>query len=138
MNSLLIAMNVTVDGVLGRIRLDINAGHTLRLFGNNIFPVPEMQFPDFQESSFPGYARWSLDGQFDPTIKVRNGHYAIRSPEHVFTCTAASAHAVFGWWIVKDGLVKFAWRFPELVSLGPGVEIPVKVTLEALSLSLLA
>jgi len=137
MPQLLIATNWQVDNVLSTLGAALNVGHTLRLFSNNIFPHPSMQFADFQESSFPGYARWSLDGQFAPTIKVQDGHYAMRTVQHVFTCTGASPFAVYGWWMVKDGLVKFAFRFPTLVSLGPGVEIPVKVTIEALSLSLL-
>jgi len=138
MVSLLAAMNWQVDNVLSTLGAALNVGHTLRLFSNNIVPNPSMMFPDFQESSFPGYARWSLNDAFQPTTKVRNGHYAMRTFEHIFTCTGPSAFAVFGWWIVKDGLVKFAFRFPELVSLGTGVEIPVRVTIEALSLHLLA
>ena len=134
----LIALNWQVDNVLSTLGAALNVGHTLRLFSNNIFPHSSMTFPDFQESSFPGYARWSLNGQFQPTIKVADGHYAMRSPEHVFTCTGPSPFAVYGWWMVKDGQVKFAFRFPQLVSLGPGAEIPVKVTIEAMALHLLA
>jgi len=137
MPQLLIATNWQVENVLATLGAALNVGHTLRLFSNNIFPHPSMQFADFQESSFPGYARWSLNNAFQPTLKVADGHYAMRTFEHVFTCTGFSAFAVYGWWMVKDGLVKFAYRFPALVSLGQDVEIPVRVTIEAISMHLL-
>jgi hypothetical protein len=132
-----VATDTVLQFVIGTLRNELNVGHSLRLFSNNYIPVPNSSFLDFQESSFPGYARWNLNGVFEPQLKVRNGEWAIRSPQHTFTCTGASPFAVFGWWMVKNGLVKFAWRFPALVSLGPGVDIPVKLTLEALALSML-
>jgi len=137
MPSTLVATNTCVQFVIGQLRHQLNADHVLRLFGNNYIPGPNSTFADFQESSFPGYARWDLAGVFPPQFKVQEGEWAIQSPVHTFTCTGASSFAVFGWYIVNQGLVRYAYRFPELIPLGPGVEIPVRVTIESWALWLL-
>jgi len=137
MPSGIVATNTCVQFVIGQLRNQLNADHSLRLFSNNYIPGPNSTFVDFAESSFPGYARWNLNGVFAPQIKIQEGEWATISPTHVFTCTGASSEAVFGWYIVNQGLVRYAYRFPELVSLGTGIEVAVKVTLESWALWLL-
>lgn len=133
----IVATNTCMQFVMGQLWNQLNVNHALYLFSNNYIPGPNSQWIDFQEASFPGYARWNLNGVFPPFFKVQEGEYAIQSPVHTFTCTGASSLAVFGWYIVNQGLVRYAYRFPELISLGPGVEVSVRVTVESWALWLL-
>jgi len=133
MHTGIVATNSLVQFCIANMCNELNVGHSLRLFTNNYIPGPNSGVLDFQEASFPGYARWNLNGVFPPQVKVEEGYYASVTLPHTFTCTGASAFAVFGWFIIKDFIPKLAYRFPELIPLGPGVEFEVQVTLESVA-----
>jgi len=132
----LIVNNTLVQFAIANIRNELNVGHAMRLFVNDYTPTPASTVLDFQEASFPGYARWNLDGVFPPQVKVRDGFWAFATLYHTFLCVAASSQTVYGWFIIKDFLPKVAYRLPTPVPLGFGVNVTVRVVFETIAKSL--
>lgn len=109
------------------LRTLFDGGHALRLFQNDIEPLPKHKIGDFIESSYPGYARVNMAGKWKAVFKVIDGQYQFSSDEVTFLATAASNEVAHGWYLVGDGKVKLSCRlpFPNTMTLGAPVTVRI-------------
>lgn len=137
MDGEIVACNSLLADVAAFLRSDLNVGSALRLFANNTALGPGMALMQFQEASFPGYARWNLTGVFGNPLKVQDGEYAFTSVPHVYNATGASNCTVYGWYIVKNNKPRYASRLivPTLMSFP--ATLSIKVTIEDFAMSIL-
>lgn len=108
----------------------LDAGAACRLFSNDITPGPGFATLQFAESTFPGYARWNMNGVWSDPLKVADGDYLVSTVSHTFSCTGASNNVVYGWYIVQDNKVLAAGRFLAPYTMGPGTNINLAIAIE--------
>jgi len=129
----IVASNDLLSERANELRDAFDLGHALRLFQNDIEPVPKMKIVDFMESSYPGYARISMVGKWRPVFKVIDGQYQFSSFEITFGADAASVEVAHGWYLVGNGKVKLSCRlpFPNVMTLGGNVTVRIDCVLWA-------
>lgn len=131
----IVASNALLKQRAESLRAILNADHAVWLFQNNFRPGPQHIFTDFIESTFPGYARKTLVGEWKDVLKIKDGEYGFTSFDLTFTPTAASAEDCFGWYITDGVAVKLSARlpFPYRMTLGNPLTIRIDVNVWATS-----
>lgn len=133
-----VASNAEVRERALSLRQRVNAGHVLRLFTNDVTPLPALLLSDYIEAGFPGYVRVDLARKFSPAVKVIDGKFQFDTPELTFTCSGATSETVFGWLIVWDEKLMFSLRLNTPVIMAPGVSVAGVIQLQEWALSITA
>lgn len=132
----IVASNDLLKERADKMRELFNNGHALRLFQNDLVPLPKHKIGDFIESAYPGYARVNMAGKWKAVFKVEDGQFQFSSNDVVFAATGASVEKAFGWYLVGDGKVKLSCRlpFPNVMTLGAPVTVRIDCIVWAASI----
>ena len=130
----IVASNFQVKNLLHFAQTYLNTGCLLRLFGNPINPTPATLATDFSESTFAGYAPFSLDGAFGAILSAGTGVYQMASPVLTFTATAPAVQSVYGWFITSAVNLLYSASFATPYAIFTATQIPVQIFLQEQSL----
>ncbi len=108
----LIASNALLKDRATLLRTYFDAGHSLRLFNNDLHPKPEFSTATYVEAGFTGYARVSMVGKWNLVAKGQDGMYHFKSKDCSFTSTDTQGEFVYGWFLVGPLGVVLACRLP--------------------------
>jgi hypothetical protein len=132
----IVASNALLLDRANDLRSLLDTSHAIWLFKNDFRPTPKHILTDFVESSFPGYTRQALAGEWNPVFKVIDGEYQFSSHDFSWFPTGPTNELCYGWY-VTDGIdVKLSSRlpFPMLMTVGASLTIRIDVQNWALSL----
>jgi len=128
--SQIMTSNVQLLSQLNASRSRVNGNVSLRLISGEVDLSPAMLVTDIPESSFTGYARKNLVGQWGAIFKVRDGLYQVDSTVQTFTPTADDVQKVGGWFICDNTTLLYAATFGALVDVVDGVPISFVLSLQ--------
>jgi hypothetical protein len=123
----IVASNALLKDRAEVIRTFFNSNHSLRLFVNDVKPVPGFVLASLTEATFPGYARVNMAAKWKPVWKVIDGEYQFSSFDVTFTATGASSEIVYGWMLVGGSTLKLSCRLPFGKLMTTGQSLTVRI-----------
>lgn len=97
---------------LGAVRSRWTAGSTLRLFQNNIAPVPATALGAFVQATFDTYVARVLTGTWSAISLVMSGQWQMLTGVYVYASPATTGNTLYGYYIDDGTGVLQSERFP--------------------------
>lgn len=137
-----VASNTTVNATLiWLITSFLETGYVLKLFKNDITPVPNYNVGDFEQATYGGYANVTLDSsKWGSIFKVVDGEYQSDSIDFSYESTGSPTNTVYGFWVEdEDGNDwVLAGKFPAAVVMAPGAKFVLNISPQTWALSIIS
>ena len=132
----IVASNALLKNRSEIVRTYFDSAHSLRLYANDLHPLPKDASAAFVEASFPGYARISMAGKWKPVLKLEDGSYHFSSLDCTFTPTGPSNEYAYGWYLFGPLGTVLSCRlpFPALMTIGSPLTVRADVITWAASI----
>jgi hypothetical protein len=116
---------------LEEIKAHLGGGSFVHLFTNDIEPDPSLTVGDFTEAAYDNYDVQDVTNEWGDVEMVAPGVWEISTPTLEFADPATGEVTLYGCYLTdNDGLLE-SFRFPEPVTLQPGLPLRLAIVYRA-------